>query len=528
MSDVRGGPTGATSPTRVLRGSFHVGAIVINKKNPHGRSGPVPRRPAASYGRGVSDEEGQLPSDEEGNPLGDEGKLLGDVRVWLESRERSRLAGEVSRWILYGIRKAQNSTPRLWSDYRFDGLSTEGDGVNPETRGVSARKPSPPTHQRHALLHYRQHLGERASAKIPHWISKRLLGLTESSGILRMDPPGGSQTALVYEHAEGAFVRAVSAGSKAVLQSYALREWDSPDLYAVMQCLLDVDRRYWVASLPRWLLGKARPEARLVKDASIHYDLPVEWFQAMTVDLSYSATSLRWAPGDVAAAQNAHFSRILEGLHLPASRGLILDLGCGWGSFMEYLRNSTRHSAIGITISTEQYEYARIRHGENVLLGDFLRRESWPENVDAVVLLESIEHIPPEQRLELLRDLRQRYPNARVAMQFTGRTFPKGAFRPPLSGAIFGLVFPGPGDMPSLRSMRKLASKAGYAVLSVRDLRSEYCLLMLSWLERHRKGALAHLDIGLHRMFEAYLAGSAAAMDKATVGSYLLLLGPKS
>jgi hypothetical protein len=32
----------------------------------------------------VSDEEGQLPSDENGNPLGDEGKLLGDVRDWLE------------------------------------------------------------------------------------------------------------------------------------------------------------------------------------------------------------------------------------------------------------------------------------------------------------------------------------------------------------------------------------------------------------------------------------------------------------
>jgi len=82
----------------------------------------------------------------------------------------------------------------------------------------------------------------------------------------------------------------------------------------------------------------------------------------------------------------------------PTSR--VLDIGCGWGSFLEYLvRDRQVTEAHGITLSTGQLEWIHERAvpGVNAMLQDYHTYE--PEQpYDALVSIEMIDHLcSPEQ-----------------------------------------------------------------------------------------------------------------------------------
>jgi 2-polyprenyl-3-methyl-5-hydroxy-6-metoxy-1,4-benzoquinol methylase len=92
------------------------------------------------------------------------------------------------------------------------------------------------------------------------------------------------------------------------------------------------------------------------------------------------------------------------GSFLPTDKNsTILDIGCGYGSFLYFLQKEGYRAARGVDISPEQVEAARRLGLANVYCGDiveFLQKHL--EEFDCITAFDVIEHFPKEEILPLL------------------------------------------------------------------------------------------------------------------------------
>jgi len=83
----------------------------------------------------------------------------------------------------------------------------------------------------------------------------------------------------------------------------------------------------------------------------------------------------------------------------------IVDIACGSGDFLSWLKNKGYNNIFGIDISKEQIERARKNIGNNEVemrdVFEFLKDKK--DNFDMIIALDLIEHLEKEEILELLR-----------------------------------------------------------------------------------------------------------------------------
>jgi len=63
---------------------------------------------------------------------------------------------------------------------------------------------------------------------------------------------------------------------------------------------------------------------------------------------------------DLAAAQRNKYHRLAEAIDLQPGQRL-LEIGCGWGGFAEYVAKTFGARVVGLTISKEQRDFAQKR-----------------------------------------------------------------------------------------------------------------------------------------------------------------------
>ena len=92
-----------------------------------------------------------------------------------------------------------------------------------------------------------------------------------------------------------------------------------------------------------------------------HYDLGNEFFSLwLDKTLTYSSAIFDEENKDLSDAQNNKYQKLID-LMKPSSGDKILEIGCGWGGFAEYLGKKYDVKLDCITISKKQYEYAKQR-----------------------------------------------------------------------------------------------------------------------------------------------------------------------
>lgn len=177
---------------------------------------------------------------------------------------------------------------------------------------------------------------------------------------------------------------------------------------------------------------------------------------------------------------------------------LILDIGCGWGSNLEYLASRGTKRAHGITLSTAQVEWINERQlpGVKALLMDFHDYEP-EEKYDALVSIEMIDHIcsPEQARKGMAVDLYREYfkrchsfvkPGAYFACQAILRDkVPRS--RKDLEDLAFtaDVIFPG-GLNPRLEELI-MAIRPYWEVVEMRTQRESYGRTTAEWLRRLRQ-----------------------------------------
>src|SRR3954466_9756784 len=150
------------------------------------------------------------------------------------------------------------------------------------------------------------------------------------------------------------------------------------------------------------LRGRKHTSERDREAVRHHYDVGNEFFTLFLDDsMTYSCAIFSRGAKSLAAAQDTKRELVCTKLGLqPGQR--VLDVGCGWGSFVIHAAQRRGTEGVGITLSENQAELAR-RKVEEAGVSDKVEirvqdyRELAGENFDAVASIGMVEHVGESQ-----------------------------------------------------------------------------------------------------------------------------------
>ena len=230
-----------------------------------------------------------------------------------------------------------------------------------------------------------------------------------------------------------------------------------------------------------------------------HYDVGNEFFSLfLDKSMTYSCAIFSRGAKTLEGAQRAKLELVCKKLALE-SGDRVLDVGCGWGSFVIHAAKRHGVEAVGITLSEPQAELARQRVfdagvGDKVEIRVQDYRELAGEKFDAVASIGMVEHVGEAQI--------DRYAQQLASMLRPGGRLLNHGISRLRHGSVEGgpfserYVFP---DGETLHVSRVILAleRAGFVARHVEEFGADYAETLRNWIER--------LDSNLERAEE--LAG---------------------
>jgi cyclopropane-fatty-acyl-phospholipid synthase len=277
------------------------------------------------------------------------------------------------------------------------------------------------------------------------------------------------------------------------------------------------------------LRGARHTIARDRRAVRHHYDVGNEFF-ALFLDrsMTYSCAYFRGGASTLEEAQEAKLELVCKKLALTEGER-VLDVGCGWGSFVIHAASRHGVNAVGITLSEQQAPLARQRAHEagvadrvEFRVADY--REVLDGPFDAIASIGMVEHVGAEQidgyALRLFDLLRPggRLLNHGIAKLKDLDTPDEGAFSE-------RFVFPDGVPLPLSRVLVAL-ERTGLETTHVEGLPSDYFATLGHWIERfdaHWDDAVRIAGIERARIWRLYLRAGRQAFETRWASVYQVL-----
>ena len=287
------------------------------------------------------------------------------------------------------------------------------------------------------------------------------------------------------------------------------------------------------------LRGKVHTRDRDRDAISHHYDVSNE-FYAMVLGPSMVYSCAIWSdPGEsLEAAQAAKLDLVGRKLDLrPGMR--LLDVGCGWGSLALHAARHYGADVVGVTLSVEQAELARLRVARaglsdriEIRLQDY--RDVTDGPFDAISSIGMFEHVGRKRMDEYIRGLYDLLPaGGRLLNHAISRPgYPQGdgvvgrakALGRRLATAVGSdltsrvgsqliqrYVFPD-GELHEVGVLVSMLQENGFEVRHLESLREHYALTLQHWvenLEDNWSAAVDEVGEARARVWRLYMAASA-------------------
>jgi cyclopropane-fatty-acyl-phospholipid synthase len=332
-------------------------------------------------------------------------------------------------------------------------------------------------------------------------------------------------------HKERLFQRVLAEGSLGLGEAYMDGDWDCAAIDELFDRIISAklsDRLGMTFPLALLMLSarlKNRQSiARSGEVAEVYYDLPVDIHKA-TYDKRLTASCAYWKNADTLdQAQENKLDLICRKIGL-MSHHTVLDIGCGWGSFLGFAAEKYGARSVGVTVSKEQVAYVKRRYaGTQVepLLMDY-RNYRGPK-VDRIVSVGMFEHVGS-------KNFRTYFECARQLLKEDGifllHTIWENQRYPVIDAWQDKYIFPN-GDLPSLGEITS-AVEGLFVVEDVHNFGAYYDRTLMAWNAnfRSRRAALAarHGEC-FCRMWEYYLLQNAGAFRCRHINVGQLVLTP--
>jgi cyclopropane-fatty-acyl-phospholipid synthase len=328
------------------------------------------------------------------------------------------------------------------------------------------------------------------------------------------------------------------------------------DMVAAMHAVTDLRHRVGATTMvrlaPRLLRLPRPPRAREAlgrsarvsgrrhdrhrdRDAvTFHYDLGNDFFRCfLDDDMVYSCAYFATPGTPLEVAQRRKLDMVARKLALrPGER--VLDVGCGWGSFVIHAARRFGVRAVGITLSREQARLARDRAAAAGVADLVEIREADYRDVtgtfDAIASIGMVEHVGSDHLATYFRHLHGLLaPGGRLLNHgiTTGTRRVVRDIDATSTSFVGRYVFPDGGLVPASRMVHEV-EEAGFELLDVHQLRRHYALTLRAWVRRleasHDRAAAVASEVD-YRIWRAYMAGSVVGFEVNDLGVVQVLAG---
>jgi cyclopropane-fatty-acyl-phospholipid synthase len=276
--------------------------------------------------------------------------------------------------------------------------------------------------------------------------------------------------------------------------------------------------------------GLAHSKRRDSRAVTHHYDVGNEFYEiVLGPSMTYSCARFVDERTTLEEAQAAKHDLVCRKLGLHESPGKrLLDVGCGWGSMLLHAVSHYEVTAVGITLSQRQAEYARKRVAE-AGLGDRIEirlqdyRDLEGESFDAVSSIGMFEHVGKARMASYFSTLHSLLaPRGRLLNHAISR---RGGSRIHGRSFINRYVFPD-GELVDVAEVVGAMEEAGFEVRDVESLREHYSKTLHGWvanLEASWDAAVALSSEGRARVWRLYMATSANNFDRGNIAIHQVL-----
>jgi cyclopropane-fatty-acyl-phospholipid synthase len=235
--------------------------------------------------------------------------------------------------------------------------------------------------------------------------------------------------------------------------------------------------------------GRRHSKERDERSVRHHYDVSNEFF-ALFLDesMTYSCALFSRGAGTLEEAQTAKRELVCTKLGLRPEES-VLDVGCGWGSFVIHAAREHGVRAVGVTLSPTQAELARRRVAEagledrvEIRICDYRDLPgAGGERYDAIASIGMVEHVGSGRIDEYARVLaRLLEPGGRLLNHGIARVRHGDAEAGPFSERY---VFPDAAPL-HLSRIQLALERAGFVTDHVEGLAQDYVDTLSAWIDR--------------------------------------------
>ena len=252
---------------------------------------------------------------------------------------------------------------------------------------------------------------------------------------------------------------------------------------------------------------------RSKKNIAKHYDLGNEFFSLwLDKTLTYSSAIFDEKNKNLSDAQNNKYQKLID-LMKPSSGDKVLEIGCGWGGFAEYLGKKYDVKLDCITISRKQFEYAKSRIHKcglnekvNIEIKDYRDLKDKYNSIASIEMIEAVGQNYLEGYFKTIKNNLSNNGNAAIqAITIDDALFDRYKNK---EDFIQKYIFPG-GFLPNKNSINKYVSDNGLTIKSYESYADHYSNTLSIWRDEFNKKweqiKNQGFDSTFKRMWEFYL-----------------------
>jgi cyclopropane-fatty-acyl-phospholipid synthase len=284
--------------------------------------------------------------------------------------------------------------------------------------------------------------------------------------------------------------------------------------------------------LPRWrriLEGVRHSRERDAAAIHHHYDVSNRFYEmVLGPSMTYTCAVFPHEESTLEEAQAEKYDLVCRKLGLrPGLR--LLDIGCGWGGMVRHAAREYGVSALGVTLSQRQADWARAaieREGlagrAEVRHGDY--RDVAEAGFDAVSSIGLTEHIGVRNYPAYFEFIRSRLrPGGRVLNHSITRRVNNA--RAETGAFIDRYVFPD-GELTGSGRIITEMQDVGLEVRHEENFREHYALTLKGWCANLRENwdeCVTEVGVGTARVWGLYMAGSRVAFERNEIQLHQVL-----